>query len=339
VSDGHCVVTHLRLPKKVIGRSDVECMRDGVAHVKAIPTFISRVKCNGKDLSKYGLYLVKGAYSEATADAIYNLLDRVDDSLYRSPPSKNPDPSTRTMQIVGPYFGESVMGVPLFANRVNLAKDMGTMAGANVYTDNVKVPKYIASGAERLHPDKEFNNKIKSYNNCGNVMDMPNNSFLCARVLEKVCGGVLEWWMDKEEVFRIRVEKGDLLIMMAKAGLNPHKCKEGQYTIVTDIVLEHCATEDAQSEDLYSKFEHTIIRFAKAASKGVATEESYIDKARFELAEEIAKGKACAFDKLVEDHGVSIGSYTAKKPKPVKKPKPYKYVSYDKTNNTFIYFK
>ena len=163
------------------------------------------------------------------------------------------------------------MGVPLFANRVNLAKDMGTMGEANVYTDNSKVPKYIASGAKNLHPDRKFNNKLRSYKS-GNVMDIPNNSFLCARVLEKVCGGVLEWWMGNE-VFHIRVEKGDLLIMMAKAGLNLHKCKEGQYTIVTDIVLEHCATKDAQSEDLYSEFEHTIIRFTKAASKGVATKD------------------------------------------------------------------
>ncbi|OEU10728.1 hypothetical protein FRACYDRAFT_246501 [Fragilariopsis cylindrus CCMP1102] len=241
--------------------------------VDAINTFRNKVKdCvkktgslsrvfakDGTDMSSNGFFKFK-AYGEAKANSILDESNSIKNCVYR-----NPDAATSTVQAqaVGEYSADTKQLPHFLAKRVVVAEN-GTFFGKiKAITDNLKLQKYKDLEAETSHKDNRFRHNLKKPD-----FDLPDKSFLLARVLEKPAGGDLEWVSKKDKkVFLIPIEKGELLIMMAHAGLCTHKCHDGLYTIVTDFVLPYEAHREMTIHGgLKGKFEKMIGDFATEIS-------------------------------------------------------------------------
>ena len=212
---------------------------------------------DGTDMSPNGFFKFK-AYGEAKTNSILDECNSIKNCVYR-----NPDAATSSLQVVGEYSDNTIQLPHFLAKRVEVAKT-GTFFGKiKAITDNLKLQKYIDLEAATSHKDNRFRHNLKKPD-----FDLPDKSFLLARVLEKPAGGDLEWVSKKDKkVFLIPIEKGELLIMMAHAGLCTHKCHDGLYTIVTDFVLPYEAhRERTINQGLEGKFEKMIGDFATAIS-------------------------------------------------------------------------
>ena len=217
---------------------------------------LSRVYATNKtDLSEFGLFKFE-AYPEATADIYSAELESVEESEF-----SNSDKNTSTVQLVGEFPTDQEKLPPWLAHRVEVAKT-GTLFGQTIArTDNVKGQKYNGKG--RKHRDDKFKHIIRKP-----LLGVPESSILVARVLEKTNGGKVKFFRESDgKGFLIDIKKGELLIMMAHAGLCNHKCEEGLYTIVTDFVLPYDAHREMKIHGgLKGKFEQMIRNFAKDIS-------------------------------------------------------------------------
>ena len=148
------------------------------------------------------------------------------------------------------------------AQRVEVTKSDLFFGETRAIINLVKANKYGPDGSKRTHRDFKFIH----------IIPKPTNySFLIARVLEKPDRGVLKWVRESDrKVFLIPIEKGELLIMMAHAGLCLHKCERGPFTVVTDFVLPHSAVQEEYINNggLDGKFEKMICDFAKGICVG-----------------------------------------------------------------------
>ena len=178
---------------------------------------------------KDGLFKVEDADDKASATSQFDELESIDDSDFH-----NGGEATSTIQILGEFpINDTTQLGPLLTRCIEVAKS-GRFGETNAFTDLVKVNKYEGGSAAILHSDVKFTHNISK-----KKFDIPNYSFLVARVLEKPGGGVLEWVSSDGKEFSIPIKKGELLIMMAHAGLCNHKCESGLFTIVTDFVLPY----------------------------------------------------------------------------------------------------
>ena len=211
---------------------------------------------DGTDLSPHGIYKLKDIYPEATSDILTGEMKSIEISEFSTPGSP-----TSTVQIVG-YGGHIIKPEklkPLLASRIAVSKS-GKLGETPAYTDNLKVQKYQGPGGK--HRDGKFKHIIN------NKPGIPKSSFLAARVLEKTDGGFFNWFRESDgKDFLIEIKKGELLILMAHAGLCNHNSQEGLFTIVTDFVV----TYDVHREmiingGLEGKFEKMIGNFATAIS-------------------------------------------------------------------------
>ncbi|OEU13041.1 hypothetical protein FRACYDRAFT_243558 [Fragilariopsis cylindrus CCMP1102] len=210
---------------------------------------------DGTNMSSSGLFKFKIPNGEATANSILHQCEPIENCVYR-----NPNATTSSLQVVGEFT--SKLPQPFLANRVAVAKT-GTLFGKTIIarTDNLKVQKYKGPGGE--HSDDKFKHIITKP-----LFGLPNKSLLLCRVLEKPDGGVLQLFREPDKKkFSIRIEKGELLIMMAHAGLCNHKCEKGLYTIVTDFVLPYDAHREMKiTGGLKGKFEKFISDYATSIS-------------------------------------------------------------------------
>ena len=203
---------------------------------------------DGTDLSPHGIYKLKKVYPEDTAVILTGEMGKLDRSEFSTPGSP-----TSTVQIVG-FWSQTIKPVKL-GPRFKSGKFGKTIAR----TDNLKVQKYKGPGGK--HRDHKFTHIM-------NRPGIPKSSFLAARVLEKTDGGFFNWFRESDgKEFLIEIKKGELLILMAHAGLCNHNSQEGLFTIVTDFVL----TYDVHREmiingGLEGKFEKMIGNFATAIS-------------------------------------------------------------------------
>ena len=229
-------------------------VKDFVEESAGKPEGLSRVCAkDGTDMSPNGFFKFK-AYGEAKTNSILDECNSIKNCVYR-----NPDAATSSLQVVGEYSDNTLQLPHFLAKRVEVAKT-GTFFGKiKAITDNLKLQKYIDLEAATSHKDNRFRHNLKKPD-----FDLPDKSFLLARVLEKPAGGDLEWVSKKDKkVFLIPIEKGELLIMMAHAGLCTHKCHDGLYTIVTDFVLPYEAHREMTIHcGLKGKFEQFIVDFA-----------------------------------------------------------------------------
>jgi len=229
-------------------------VKDFVEESAGKPEGLSRVCAkDGTDMSPNGFFKFK-AYGEAKTNSILDECNSTKNCVYR-----NPLAATSSVQAVGEYSADTKQLPPFLAKRVEVAKT-GTFFGKiKAITDNLKLQKYIDLEAATSHKDNRFRHNLKKPD-----FDLPDKSFLLARVLEKPAGGDLEWVSKKDKkVFLIPIEKGELLIMMAHAGLCTHKCHDGLYTIVTDFVLPYEAHREMKiNRGLKGKFEKFIVDFA-----------------------------------------------------------------------------
>ena len=213
------------------------------------------VATDGTDLTEFGLFKLE-AYPEAIAHIYSAELESVEVSEF-----SNTDKNTSTVQLVGEFPTDPEKLPPWLAHRVEVAKT-GTLFGKTIArTDNVKGQKYNGKG--RKHRDDKFKHIIRKP-----LLGVPESSILVARVLEKTNGGKVKFFRESDgKGFLIDIKKGELLIMMAHAGLCNHKCEEGLYTIVTDFVLPYDAIREMKIHGgLKGKFEQMIRNFAKDIS-------------------------------------------------------------------------
>lgn len=209
---------------------------------------------DGTNMSSSGLFKFKIPNGEATANSILHQCDSIENCVYR-----NPKAATSSLTVVGEF--PSTLPQPFLANRVVVAKT-GTLFGETISkTDNLKVNKYKGPGGE--HCDDKFKHIIRKP-----LLGIPKRSLLLCRVLEKPGGGILQFFREPDKKkFSIRIEKGELLIMMAHAGLCNHKCEEGLFTIVTDFVLPYDAHREKKIHGgLKGKFEKFISDYATSIS-------------------------------------------------------------------------
>ena len=211
---------------------------------------------DGTDLSPHGIYKLKKVYPEATSDILTGEMKSIEISEFSTPGSP-----TSTVQIVG-YGGHIIKPEklkPLLASRIAVSKS-GKLGETPAYTDNLKVQKYQGPGGK--HRDGKFKHIIN------NKPGIPKSSFLAARVLEKTNGGVFKFFRESDgKDFLIEIKKGELLILMAHAGLCNHNSQEGLFTIVTDFVLPYDVIRREREGGVDGKFEQMIRNFAKKISQ------------------------------------------------------------------------
>ena len=233
-------------------------VKDFVEKSAGKPEGLSRAfAIDGTGMSKSGLFKFKIPNGEATANSILHQCESIENCVYR-----NPKAATSSLQVVGEFPSELPQPLPHFlANRVRVA-ETGTLFGKTIArTDNLKVQKYKGPGGE--HCDDKFKHIIRKP-----LLGIPKRSLLLCRVLEKPGGGILQFFREPDKKkFSIRIEKGELLIMMAHAGLCNHKCEEGLFTIVTDFVLPYDAHREMKIHGgLKGKFEKFISDYATSIS-------------------------------------------------------------------------
>ena len=213
---------------------------------------------DGTDLSSHGIYKLKKVYPEATSDILTGEMKSIEISEFSTPGSP-----TSTVQIVG-YGGHIIKPEklkPLLASRIAVSKS-GKLGETPAYTDNLKVQKYKGPGGK--HRDGKFKHIIN------NKPGIPKSSFLAARVLEKTNGGVFKFFRESDgKDFLIEIKKGELLILMAHAGLCNHNSQEGLFTIVTDFVLPYDVIRRERDDNggVDGKCEQMIRKFAKEISQ------------------------------------------------------------------------
>lgn len=215
-----------------------------------------------------GWFKVEDADDKASATSQFDELESIDDPNFR-----NGGNATSTIQIVGEFpINDTTQLGPLLTRRIKVAKG-GRFGETKAFTDLVKVNKYEGGSAAILHSDMKFTHNISK-----KEFGIPNSSFLVARVLEKPGGGVLKWVRSDGVEFSIGIEKGELLIMMAHAGLCNHKCESGLFTIVTDFVLPYKVIGEMNAKGgLKGKLEKMMGEFVEAkkkntlATKAIAT--------------------------------------------------------------------
>ena len=93
-----------------------------------------------------------------------------------------------------------------------------------IITDLLKVNSYEELCAKPTHRDTKFYNSTKG--------------LLCQQ-LEKPNGGSLLWIDSDGLEYEVEVPIGEKLLMFDIAERCKHKCKTGQYTIVTDFIINH----------------------------------------------------------------------------------------------------